>query len=153
MNQWVERGLSPELDLRFADTQVGATRRAVAQYTQLVAQDVNALNLLAGGPVPAELLPSGLDDVAAPLEVAAGLSSDVLLLRPDVLGAEHQLRSADANIEGARAAFFPRISLTAALGLASRELRSLFESDSTTWGYASAISIRSSPPASAPRTR
>ena len=81
-------------------------------YTQQVAQDENALNLLVGSPVPSELLPAELSSVSPPKEIAAGLSSEVLLRRPDVLQAENLLKAANADIGAARAAFFPRISLT-----------------------------------------
>jgi len=129
-------GLSPELDVRQAQTRVEAARADVALYTRRVAQDGNALNLLAGSTVPAELLPAGLDDVLPPEEVSAGLSSDVLLGRPDILQAEHRLKGADANIGAARAALFPRISLTTSIGTASAELSGLFEGGSESWNFA-----------------
>ena len=130
-----EVGLATELDLRQAQTPLESARGEVAAYTQRVAQDENALNLLAGGPVPPELLPDGLDRVRLPGEVAAGLPSDVLLRRPDVLQAEAMLKAANADIGAARAAFFPRISLTTMLGTASDELSGLFESGTKTWSY------------------
>ena len=105
-------------------------RRDVAIYTQQVAQDENALNLLVGSPVPGELLPADLSGVTPPKEISAGLSSEVLLRRPDVLQAENLLKAANADIGAARAAFFPRISLTAAIGTASSDLSGLFKSGS-----------------------
>jgi outer membrane protein, multidrug efflux system len=132
-------GLLPELDLFRAQTQVDSARGDVARFTQLVAQDQNALNLLAGSPVPAELLPAELGNVTPPREVSAGLSSEVLLRRPDVLQAENLLKAANADIGAARAAFFPRISLTAAIGTASSDLSGLFKSGSGTWSYAPQI--------------
>ncbi len=134
-----ELGLVAELDLLRAQTPLEVARRDVAIYRQRVAQDENALNLLAGGPVPPELLPSALDKVSPPHEVTAGLSSEVLLRRPDVLQAEHQLKAANADIGAARAAFFPRISLTAAMGTASSDLSGLFQSGSGAWSYAPQI--------------
>lgn len=134
-----DRGLVPELDIFQAQTQVDTARRNVALYTQLVAQDINALNLLAGSPIPAELLPSDLANVSALREISAGLSSEVLLNRPDVLRAENLLKAAHADIGAARAAFFPRISLTAAVGTASKDLSGLFESGSGTWSYSPQI--------------
>ena len=131
-----DRGVTPELDLYRAQTQVDAARGDVARFTQLVAQDENALNLLLGATAPAELLPAQLGDVAPPKEVAAGLPSEVLLSRPDVLQAEALLRAAYADIGTARASLFPRISLTAAVGTASADLSGLFESGSGTWSYA-----------------
>ena len=131
-------GLASELDLRRAQSQVDAARGDVARYTQLVAQDENALNLLVGSPLPPELLPSDLGSVSPPKEISPGLSSEVLLHRPDVLAAEHRLKAANANIGAARAAFFPRISLTTAIGTASAELSGLFKSGSETWSFRTA---------------
>jgi len=130
-----ENGLTNELDLRRAQTQVDAARGDVALYTQLVAQDENALNLLVGAPVPDNLLPADLESVAAPKEISPGLPSEVLLNRPDIAAAEHQLKAAYANIGAARAALFPRISLTAALGTASAALSGLFGSDTGMWTF------------------
>jgi len=129
-------GLAPELDLFRAQTQVDAARGDVAQFTQLAAQDENALNLLLGATAPGELLPTGLSGVIPPKEISAGVSSDVLLCRPDVLQAESLLRAAHADIGAARATLFPRISLTGTVGTASSELSGLFESGSGTWSFA-----------------
>ena len=134
-----EAGIANELDLRRAQTPVDVARRDVALYTQLTAQDENALNLLAGSTVPDALLPARLDQVDPPREISAGVSSDVLLCRPDVLQAESMLKAANADIGAARAAFFPRISLIAALGTASDELSGLFQSGTGTWSYAPRI--------------
>lgn len=132
-------GLTTELDLRRAQTQVDAARVDVARFTQLAAQAQNALNLLAGAPVPDDLLPAGLIGLTPTREISAGLSSEVLLLRPDVQQAEAMLRAAYADIGAARAAFFPRISLTAAIGTASSDLSGLFKSGSGVWSYAPQI--------------
>ncbi|MDX9822805.1 MAG: efflux transporter outer membrane subunit [Syntrophales bacterium] len=134
-------GLASELDLRRAQSQVDAARGDVARYTQLAAQDENALNLLVGSPIPTELLPAELVSVSPPREVSAGLSSELLLRRPDVLAAEHQLKAANANIGAARAAFFPRISLTTTIGTASADLSGLFKSGSGTWSFAPQIAV------------
>ena len=134
-----EVGLGSELDLRQAQSQVDSAMRDVARYTQIAAQDENALNLLIGSPLPSELLPPELGNVIPPREITPGVSSDVLLKRPDVLAAEHQLKAANANIGAARAAFFPRISLTTTIGTASAELSRLFESGQGTWAFAPQI--------------
>ncbi len=134
-----EVGLASELDLRQAQTQVDTARGDIARFTQLVAQDENALNLLVGSSVPSELLPADLDSVSPPKEISPGMSSEVLLRRPDIMAAEHQLKAANANIGAARAAFFPRISLTTAVGTASSELSGLFKSGSGTWSFAPQI--------------
>ncbi|MGC9326199.1 MAG: efflux transporter outer membrane subunit [Candidatus Hinthialibacter sp.] len=137
IQQRFQVGIANELDLRRAQTQVDAARVDISQYTQRIAQDENALNLLVGAAaaIPEELQPGALNDVAAPQTITAGLSSEILLNRPDVLAAEHQLKSAYANIGAARAAFFPRISLTTALGTASGELSDLFSSGTETWSF------------------
>ncbi len=134
-----EVGLAPELDLRQAQTRVDAARVDVARYTELAAKDENALNLLAGSPVPADLLPEELSVVKPLRDVSPGTSSEVLLRRPDILQAENLLKAANANIGAARAAFFPRISLTSAIGSASGDLSGLFKSGSFVWNYAPQI--------------
>lgn len=135
-----ELGASSELDLRQAQTRVDAARVDIARYTTLVAQDENALNLVVGSPVPAGLLPQALSgNLTAVQDIAPGLPSGVLLSRPDVLAAENQLKGYNANIGAARAAFFPRITLTGSVGLASNQLSALFNSDSGTWSFAPQI--------------
>ncbi|MFY8209781.1 MAG: efflux transporter outer membrane subunit, partial [Caulobacter sp.] len=110
--------------------------------TAQVAQDRNALTLLAGGELPADLLPSGgLDADSVLADLPAGLPSDVLARRPDVLAAERQLQAANATIGAARAAFFPRISLTGSTGSASTELGDLFKSGTGVWSFAPQISL------------
>jgi multidrug efflux system outer membrane protein len=132
-------GLASELDLRRAQSQVDIAEGDAAHYTQLVAQDENALNLLVGSPMPQELLPADLVSVSPPKEVSPGLSSEVLLRRPDVLAAEYLLKADNANIGAARAAFFPRISLTTAVGTASADLSGLFKSGQGVWSFAPQI--------------
>jgi len=132
-------GMISELDLRLAQSQVDVARGDIARYTQLIAQAENALNLLVASPMPQELLPSELASVRPPREISAGLSSELLLRRPDVLAAEHQLKASNANIGAARAAFFPRISLTTAIGTASADLSGLFKSGSGVWSFAPQI--------------
>ncbi len=134
-------GLATKLDLRRAQTQVEMARQNVAVYTQQEAQDENALDLLAGTQVPRELLPDNLSGVTPPQEVDPGLSSLVLLGRPDIMAAEHQLKAANAYIGVARAAFFPRISLTALVGTASASLSGLFSSGSDTWTFSPTIGL------------
>ena len=134
-----EVGLAPELDLRQVQTRVDTARVDVAKYTGQVAQDENALNLLAGSPVPADLSPELLSVVKPLPEVSPGISSEVLLRRPDILQAENLLKAANANIGAARAAFFPRIALTTAIGTASGDLSGLFKSGSFVWSYAPQI--------------
>ena len=120
-------GLVSGADPADARTLFAQARADVAQYTTQVAQDRNALELLVGAPVEDALLSASLAALDTGIAtVPAGLSSTVLLDRPDVVEAEHQLKSANANVGAARAAFFPTISLTSALGVASSALTSLF---------------------------
>jgi multidrug efflux system outer membrane protein len=134
-------GLASKLDLRRAQSQVDAARGDVARYTQLAAQDENALNFLVGSPLPPELLPPELGSVSPLPEISPGLSSELLLRRPDIAAAEHRLKASNANIGVARAAFFPRISLTTFIGTASADLSGLFKGGSGTWGFAPQIAI------------
>jgi len=133
-----EHGIASELDLNQAQTQVDIARGDIARFTQLAAQDENALNLLVGSssPMPNDFLPAGLDSIKPPREISPGLSSEVLLYRPDIASAEHRLMASNANIGAARAAFFPRISLTTTLGTASTELSNLFHAGTRTWTFA-----------------
>jgi multidrug efflux system outer membrane protein len=143
-----EHGASSALDLRQAESLTAAARATLAQQQRLRALDMNALTLLAGQPLPdaglpamarnasttAEATPSAPASTAPLfLDVPAGLPSDLLTRRPDIRQAEQQLIAANANIGAARAAFFPRISLTASAGSASSELSGLFQSGA--WGF------------------
>ncbi len=130
-----DAGVASDLTLRQAQSQVEAARVDVARYTGLVATDANALNLLAGKQIPAELLPGGLAAVAELRDISAGMDSAILLGRPDILSAEYQLKGMNANIGAARAAFFPRISLTAAAGTLAPELSHLFQDGTGYWSY------------------
>jgi multidrug efflux system outer membrane protein len=122
----LKSGLAAAGDLASAQTVLEQAKADVASQTTLVAQDRNALELLVGGPVEDTLLPASLAELDARIgQVPAGLSSEVLLRRPDVVEAEHQLKGAYAQIGAARAAFFPTISLTSAIGLASTALSDL----------------------------
>mgnify|MGYP001158009062 CR=1 FL=1 len=132
-------GMATEIDLRRVQSQMETSRAEVARYTRQVALDENALNLLVGSAVKKELLPDDLDSVVAPCDFSPGISSEVLLERPDVLAAEHRLQAAYANIGAARAAFFPRITLTTSIGTASAELSGLFKSGSGVWAFAPQI--------------
>jgi multidrug efflux system outer membrane protein len=132
-------GVANELDLRRAEVLMDSARADVALYTQQAALDENALNLLLGKPAPGDLIPAGLAGVRPPREVSPGMRSEVLLSRPDILQAEHLLKGAYANIGAARAAFFPRITLTGMGGTASSELSGLFESGSRAWAFSPAV--------------
>ncbi|WP_372658859.1 efflux transporter outer membrane subunit [Hydrogenophaga sp.] len=127
-----DNGAASALDLRQGESLAASARASLAQIQRQRAQDINALNLLVGGAVPVALLPTA-SDAAVLNPVPAGLPSELLNRRADIRQAEQQLVAANANIGAARAAFFPRISLTASLGTASSDLSGLFGSGS--WGF------------------
>jgi multidrug efflux system outer membrane protein len=135
-------GIASELEARQADTNYQAAVNDIAVLETRIAQDRNALELLVGAPVPATQLPTGLGEGNATLaSLPPGLSSAVLLRRPDVLEAEHQLIAQNANVGAARAARFPTISLTAALGTISSALSGLFGSGSWSYSVAPGVSV------------
>jgi len=140
-----EIGSASDLSLREAATTVESARVDVARYAGQVAQDVNALNLVVGTPVPAALEPHGLDDARVALdpgsELPGGLPAELLERRPDVLEAERTLRAANADIGAARAAFFPRITLTAQMGTTSNALSGLFAAGSRAWVFAPQVTL------------
>jgi multidrug efflux system outer membrane protein len=137
-----EAGISSALDLHQAQTSLDAARVDIARFTTLTAQDENALNLVVGSPVPAELLPTALSETLASLkDPRPGLPSDVLLGRPDILQAENLLKGANANIGAARAAFFPRITLVSSVGVGSDDLSGLFKSGAFVYKVLPQISL------------
>ncbi len=131
-----ELGVASMLDLRQAQTVVESARVDVARFTSQIAQGKNALVLLVGGQIPGNLLPEAQNDGRVTLaQLDAGLSSEVLLRRPDVVQAERLLQAANANIGAARAAFFPRITLTASAGTTSSALSNLFDGGTGFWSF------------------
>ncbi|MEJ5242217.1 MAG: efflux transporter outer membrane subunit [Desulfomicrobiaceae bacterium] len=130
----VEHGIATEQDLVLAEESVAAVQAEVARIHAQVAQDQNALAVLVGVPVHELHLPAQrIEDVHMATRPAPGLPSDLLTRRPDILAAEHQLWAAGARVGAARAALFPKISLTSALGLASTELTALWSGAQRTW--------------------
>lgn len=120
-------GVAPRTDLAQSLIVYQTAQSDLATQTTLVAQDTNALQLLVGAPIASGLLPQSIEEVAPTVaELPAGLDSTILFRRPDVLQAEYELRANNAEIGAARAALFPRISLTALAGLASSSLTGLF---------------------------
>jgi len=135
-----DAGAASSLELQTAQSLVAQARNTQVQLRRQREQDLNALALLVGGPVPAELLPGAAaagtvagtpGEVLAPVPV--GLASDVLLQRPDVIQAEQALVAASANIGVARAAFFPRLALTGSAGQAGSRLSDLFQAGNFAW--------------------
>jgi len=126
-----DNGATSELDYRQAESQLEGAKAALALALRQRSLDENALQLLVGQPLPPDLppaLPLGAEQIAS--DVPAGLPSELLERRPDIRAAERQLLAANANIGAARAAFFPRITLTANLGTASGDLSGLFKGGS-----------------------
>ncbi|GBQ61590.1 secretion system type I outer membrane efflux pump lipoprotein NodT [Ameyamaea chiangmaiensis NBRC 103196] len=129
-----DHGAANQLTLRQVETQVEQAQANKAQYERAVAQDENALVLLVGAPLPADLPPPApFGSQTMMTDLPAGLPSDLLERRPDILSAEHTLKAANADIGAARANFFPKITLTANDGQSSRQFRSLFTPGGQTW--------------------
>jgi multidrug efflux system outer membrane protein len=132
-----DQGATSEIDFRQAESLLEGARVALWQLTRQRMLDENALVLLLGQPLPADL-PPGLPvtDQQMVADLPAGIPSEVLVRRPDVRSAEEQLVAAHADIGAARAAFFPRVTLTGSAGTASTELSGLFKSGSFAWTFA-----------------
>ncbi|UVJ43157.1 AdeC/AdeK/OprM family multidrug efflux complex outer membrane factor [Pseudomonas sp. LS1212] len=136
-----EVGVASALDLSQSRTSVENAKAQLAKYKRLVAQDLNFLVLLVGTGLPDNLPASQPLDADLLSDIPAGLPSDLLQRRPDILEAEHLLKAQNANIGAARAAFFPSISLTANAGTLSSDLDGLFKGGSGTWLFQPQISL------------
>jgi len=135
-------GTTTELALRQAESTVDTARANLAQYDRQLAQDRNALQLLLGAPIPDGIdFSGGLERGNMVTELEEGIPSDVLVHRPDVLAAEHQLMATNAQIGAARAAFLPAISLTGNFGTESTQLSGLFTGASRAWTFSPQISV------------
>lgn len=142
INKRVQAGVANSKDLSDVESTYYKAKSDVYAYKTQLEQSINALNALVGQSVASDMLPSGvteLDDSVKDITIA--VSSDVLYQRPDVLSVEHQLKAANANIGAARAAFFPRITLTTSKGIASPELSSLFRNNIDVWNFSPSLSI------------
>ncbi|MDR3669824.1 MAG: efflux transporter outer membrane subunit [Holophaga sp.] len=137
----VEVGSTSRLDLTQVQTLLSQAQILGAQLEQSRAAEITALTLLVGTPVDLPVVPNHLDDQHMLAELQAGLPSELLVNRPDILAAEHQLKAAHANIGAARAAFFPRVALTSSIGTVSNDLSGLFASGSTMWRFSPSISL------------
>jgi len=137
-----EVGAATELEWRTAEGQVQAVKVNAAAFLQQLAESENALTVLIGQPLPADL-PAGIPFAQQRLQepTPAGIPSEALQRRPDLLAAEHVLRASKANIGAARAAFFPRIFLTGSGGTASAKLSDLFTGPSETWSFMPQITV------------
>jgi multidrug efflux system outer membrane protein len=138
----VDAGASNELDLRTAEGQVQQARLKILEFERGVAEAKDALFPLLGQTLP-ETIPDPMDsDFEESIEeVSAGLPSDLAQRRPDILEAEHQLKSANANVGAARAAFFPKITLTQDEGVSSSELQKLFSAGTGFWSLTPQVSL------------
>jgi multidrug efflux system outer membrane protein len=137
-----EVGASTQLELKQVETLLTQAQSLAVQLQQARATARHALELLVGAPVDLPPRADTFDRDDGPVRaVGSGLPSDLLVQRPDIIAAEHRLRAAHANIGAARAAFFPRVSLTGSYGTASAELEGLFESGSRAWSFSPTISL------------
>lgn len=137
-----DTGTGSELDLRQAETVIDQAQANYQAQIRSRAQAQNALVLLVGEPLPADLpAPLALDDQKILSDIPAGLPSDLLTRRPDIIQAENTLRAANANIGAARAAFFPNITLTASGGSASPTLGGLFKAGTAAWSFAPDLTL------------
>ena len=135
-------GASSELDLRTAEGQVETAKINILTYERQRAQAENYLVLLVGEPLPTDLpAPRPFNDTNLVAEIPAGLPSELVQRRPDILEAEHTLKAANANIGAARAAFFPTITMTASIGSTSSQLAKLFGSGTGVWSFAPQITL------------
>ncbi|MEM5298086.1 efflux transporter outer membrane subunit [Burkholderia sp. JPY481] len=137
-----DNGTGSELDLRQSQTVVETASANLQSQMRLRAQADNALVLLIGEPLPADLSPGlPLSDQNLLTDIPAGLPSDLLTRRPDIMEAEENLLAANANIGAARAAFFPRVTLTGSAGTLSPTLGGLFKPGSAAWSFAPSITL------------
>jgi multidrug efflux system outer membrane protein len=138
-----EAGASSQLDVYRAQTIVETARADAARFTAQVAQDENALALLLGAPLPSELRPTTIDAIAFGVaELPPGLPSDVLLSRPDIRQSEHVLRAANADIGAARAAFFPRVTISGFSGEVDPRFENLFQGTANQiWSFTPQVSV------------
>lgn len=137
-----DSGVASALDLHQAQAQLDTVRADLAAIARLRSQAENALQLILGAAIPDDLPPAAVFGKDQLLQrIPAGLPSDLLERRPDILAAENALRAANAHIGAARAAFFPNISITGLLGFASPQLGGLFSSDNRYWQYAPQVQV------------
>lgn len=137
-----EHGEADQLTLRQSETQVEQSAAFLADSQRRVAQDKNLITLLIGAPIPDNLPPaSPFGQQTMMQDLPPGLPSDVLEHRPDIISAEHDLKAANADIGAAKAAFYPRITLTASDGISSLQPHRLFTAAATTWGVSPQLQV------------
>jgi multidrug efflux system outer membrane protein len=137
-----DAGVATALALQQAQTTVDSARVDIARYITQIARDENALALVVGASIPEGLFPADMGDaISSVKDIPAGLPSDVLRRRPDILQAENLLKGVNANIGAARAAFFPRITLVTFYGTGSDQLFELFKPGHDMWNFAPRIDL------------
>ena len=137
-----EAGIDPKLPSLQASASLENARLAVLQAQSSILRSRNALQFLVGGPIPTNLIPApAVSNITSQQIFSAGLPSELLRYRPDVLQAEYNLKAAGANIEVARASYFPSISLASSVGVSSGSLDDLFKSGSVGWSFGPSISV------------
>jgi len=137
-----EAGIDPKLPSLQASASLENARLAVLQAQSSILRSRNALQFLVGGPIPTNLIPApAVSNITSQQIFSAGLPSELLRYRPDVLEAEYNLKAAGANIEVARASYFPSISLASSVGVSSGSLDDLFKSGSVGWSFGPSISV------------
>ncbi|MFM0392819.1 efflux transporter outer membrane subunit [Paraburkholderia phytofirmans] len=137
-----ELGNSSLLEVQQAENSLASAKASLASYRRAVAQDRNNLVAVLGAPIPDDLPPArSFDDESMFADIGAGVPSLLLTRRPDIVQAEHALKAANANIGAARAAFFPKIELTATAGTSSSTLSSLFKAGTGAWAFAPSVSV------------
>ena len=137
-----EAGIDPKLPSLQANASLENAKLAVLRAQSSILKARNALQFLVGGPIPTNLIPTpAVSNITNQQIFNAGLPSELLRYRPDVLQAEYNLKAAGANIEVARASYFPSISLASSVGVSSGSLDDLFKSGSVGWSFGPSISV------------
>ncbi|MEN6669010.1 efflux transporter outer membrane subunit [Psychrobacter sp. B38] len=137
-----EAGIDPRLPSLQASASLETAKLAVLRAQSSILQSRNALQFLVGGPIPTNLIPTpAVSNITNQQIFNAGLPSELLRYRPDVLQAEYNLKAAGANIAVARASYFPSISLASSVGVSSDNLDNLFKSGSFGWSFGPSISV------------
>ena len=137
-----EAGIDPKLPSLQASASLENAKLAVLRAQSSILKARNALQFLVGGPIPTNLIPTpAVSNITNQQIFNAGLPSELLRYRPDVLQAEYNLKAAGANIEVARASYFPSISLASSVGVSSGSLDDLFKSGSVGWSFGPSISV------------
>ena len=137
-----EAGIDPKLPSLQSSASLENARLAVLRAQSSILKSRNALQFLVGGPIPTNLIPTpAVSNITSQQVFSAGLPSELLRYRPDVLQAEYNLKAAGANIEVARASYYPSISLASNIGLSSGSLNDLFKSGSVGWSFGPSVSV------------